>query len=655
MPLGQRLVAMGALDPGDLVRALALQTREDARLGTILLAHRMVSPSTLQSALAAQWGAEVVDLDAEPPDTRLIDRIGAPTCLTEGLVPWRRVGGVTVIATARPERFETRRPALESRFGPVAVALTSEAGLARALTRVRGDYLARRAETRPQPRLSCRTLRPPIPPLIVACGATLVVIALGLFAPIGLYLGLLAWATGSLALILGLRLAALTTGLAVRRTAQPAEPAPSIARLPIVSIMVPLFREAEVATRLLVRLERLTYPRELTDVLLVCEEDDTTTAETLARTTLPPWIRVVTVPRGGVQTKPRALNYALDFCKGAIIGVWDAEDAPAPDQLHKVVRRFHTRGPDVACLQGVLDYYNSTANWLSRCFTLEYAAWFRVLLPGMERLGLALPLGGTTIFFRRRALEALGGWDAWNVTEDADLGLRLARAGYVTEMIDTTTQEEANCRALAWVRQRSRWIKGYAVTWAVHMRQPYRLWQDLGPWRFLGVQVLFLCTLSQFLLAPILWSGWLFLLLGDAHPAAGDISSGAMISVLTIFLVSQIVSITTFVLGADAASKRWLIPWIASLGAYFPLASMAAWRGVWELVGRPFYWHKTMHGLHDEDLEALPDPASVVDGQGARALAHLQTARVDKAVTIDAGPRLGADPASIRPGKRARR
>jgi len=136
------------------------------------------------------------------------------------------------------------------------------------------------------------------------------------------------------------------------------------------------------------------------------------------------------------------------------------EDDPDPDQVEIMVRRFDEVGPDVACLQGILDYHHSRHNWLARCFTIEYAAWFRAQLPGVARLGLVVPLGGTTLFFRREALEELGGWDAHNVTEDADLGLRLARAGYRTELVATVTHEEPNARPLKWIRQRSRWLKG---------------------------------------------------------------------------------------------------------------------------------------------------------------------------------------------------
>ena len=189
------------------------------------------------------------------------------------------------------------------------------------------------------------------------------------------------------------------------------------------------------------------------------------------------------------------MNYALDFCRGTIIGVWDAEDAPEPDQIEKVAARFNEAAPNVVCLQGMLDYYNARQNWISRCFTIEYATWWRVVLPGMARLGFVIPLGGTTLFFRRKALEKLGRWDAHNVTEDADLGVRLARHGYVTELIPTVTYEEANCRPWRWVRQRSRWLKGFMITYIVHMRDPAQLLRDLGFKRFMGLQMIFPCHL----------------------------------------------------------------------------------------------------------------------------------------------------------------
>jgi cellulose synthase/poly-beta-1,6-N-acetylglucosamine synthase-like glycosyltransferase len=302
------------------------------------------------------------------------------------------------------------------------------------------------------------------------------------------------------------------------------------------------------------------------------------------------------VPRGGVKTKPRALNYALPFCRGSIIGIYDAEDAPAPDQLDLVAARFAAAAPDVACLQGVLDFYNVGTNWLSRCFAIEYATWFRVILPGLARLGLVVPHGGTTHFLPREALEARGAGDAHNVTEDADLGLRLARHGFRTELIATVTGEEANCRAWPWIRQRSRWLKGYAMTWAAHMRSPRRLWRDLGAWRFCGVQALFLGTLIQHLTAPLLWSLTL-VPFGFPHPLLAVLGPGGLALCAGLFLTCEAINLAVGIAGARRTAHRGLAFWTPTLILYFPLCTIAAWKGVVEIATRPYYWDKTRHGF----------------------------------------------------------
>ncbi|MEL7026987.1 MAG: glycosyltransferase family 2 protein, partial [Pseudomonadota bacterium] len=371
---------------------------------------------------------------------------------------------------------------------------------------------------------------------------------------------------------------------------------PQPANLPTISILVPLFRERDIAGRLVKRLQSLSYPTKLLEICLIVEKHDTITRTALANTNLPKHMRQVVVPPGSLQTKPRAMNYALDFTHGDIIGVYDAEDAPAPDQLRVVAAEFEQAAPNVACLQGKLDFYNPRTNWLSRCFTVDYAVWFRAILPGIARLGFAVPLGGTTLFFRRSVLETVGAWDAHNVTEDADLGIRLARLGWRTKLIATTTQEEANCRIWPWIKQRSRWIKGYAVTWAVHMRHPRRLWSDLGTWRFLGFQAVFLGAISQFVLAPFLWSFWL-ILLGLPHPLIGTLPDVVILGLATLFFAAEISNIAVGAWACRGQNHRWLIPWVPSLHFYFPLAAIASWKGLAEIVKAPFYWDKTDHGM----------------------------------------------------------
>ncbi|MHC0053191.1 glycosyltransferase family 2 protein [Actibacterium sp. D379-3] len=609
-PLGDFLLESGALSPADLTRALALQSREDLRLGDILLAHGMVTEPQLTAALARQYSALPVDLDALPPDPRLIDEIGINTCLDQGVLPVRRLGGATIVATCRPDQFATLRRRLPDSFGDPVMALSSERNLHRAILATRNRRLTQKAETRVAEAESCRYWYAAGPRTTLATG--LIVLALlAVLAPVATLSLLTGWAFVTLAATTALKAAAAVTTLRARNQAQAATAPPerpAIARLPVVSVMVPLFREQDIVPRLVARLGRLTYPKELLDICLVTEEDDDTTREMLARASLPYWMRVITVPTGSLKTKPRALNFALDFCRGSIIGVYDAEDAPAPDQIHRIVRLFHERGPEVACLQGVLDFYNSRKNWFSRCFTVEYAGWFRIILPGIARMGLVVPLGGTTLFFRRQVLEELGGWDAHNVTEDADLGIRLARHGYRTELVATVTEEEANCALWPWIKQRSRWLKGYAMTWAVHMRDPVLLWRQLGPWKFAGFQVLFLGTLTQFLLVPLMWSFWL-LVLGLPHPLSQVMSPPVLSAMVSLFLCSEVVNIAIGIAGATLARKRWLWVWVPSLHLYYPLAAIANYKALLEMVIKPFYWDKTQHGVADDEDAALTAPA----------------------------------------------
>ena len=592
-PLGELLLEMGCLSPADLIRARGLQARQEARLGEILMSHRMVTEAELFTALKIQYSADVIDLDAALPDPRLVDALGAERCVRDGIVPWRRVGGGTVVVTSRPELFDRVRTDLPESFGNIYMGLAFETSIHRAILRSRRSDLVRKAETRVRSDESCRNWDTPALRRLTLALA-LVVTALLLTAPTVLLVTATLWAVFTLFLCTALKAAAGLTWW-MRRSAPPPDK-PTIARAPIVSILVPIFKEREIAQSLVRRLARLDYPKELLDICLVMEEDDLTTRETLRNTRLPGWMRTISVPNGSLKTKPRALNFALDFCRGSIIGVYDAEDAPAPDQIQKVVERFHARPANIACLQGVLDFYNKDTNWLARCFTIEYATWFRLVLPGLQSLGLVIPLGGTTLFFRRSALEELGGWDAHNVTEDADLGVRLARHGYKTELIHTVTEEEANCRAWPWVKQRSRWLKGYAVTYGVHMRAPRRLLRELGIWRFFGFQITFLASLSQFVLAPLLWSFWL-IPFGLPHPITAVFPSPAIWGFAVLFIASELIGIALGLIAVSGPGHRRLQPWVPTLHFYFPLGSLAVYKGLLELIYKPFYWDKTAHGV----------------------------------------------------------
>ena len=609
--LAASLLRDGIVSPHRLIASLAhVKDGPPHQLVEVLLERNLVDEAQLFAVLRRQTGLGQADLSA-PFDPGLIDLLGAGFCLSERLLPLRQIGAATLIAAAHPDSFVRHQHKLTQAFGPILPSLAPSPQIEARILAVRGPALARAAETTVPSELSCRSYRKASRETLwlLALAAVLALLAL---QPILAVLSL--WAMGTLALTTGLKLAAFIASLRPPplEAANPAH----LARLPTVSILVALYRESDIAARLVKRLGALDYPQGLLDVVLAVEEDDKITRQALSRANLPVWMRIVVTPAGRVKTKPRALNHALTQCRGTIVGVYDAEDAPAPDQIHKVVARFAQRGPKVACLQGALDFYNPTKTWLARCFTLEYAGWFRVILPGLQHLGIPLPLGGTTLFFRRDVLEKLGGWDAYNVTEDADLGIRLARAGYRTEILSTTTLEEATCHGMAWVKQRSRWIKGYMMTYLTHMRAPRRLYRDLGAWGFLGFQILFLGSISQALMAPVLWSFWA-LAAGLGHPLTGLYSPEALRAMAMAFVGCEGLSMALALLGLKRSGQKLSAFWVPTLALYFPLQCLAAYKAAYEMLVNPFFWDKTSHGachglpLFSASSIRPPPPATV--------------------------------------------
>jgi glycosyltransferase XagB len=602
-PLGEYLLEAGKISRRDLSHALQMQRQVDAPLGDVLVAHGLISRTDVYDALAKQFRAQRVDLTQIPPGSQMAGHLPASLCLRFNAVPWMEIGGVLFVATSRPDRFEDLRRCLGAQGATLLMVVTDDNQICAEIGRLYGAELAAKAETRVPAAQSCRGARlPRTSRRRVAAWLLSGVALLLLVAPFWTLTVAMLWAVLTLVMSTTLKVAALCSHLKQGRSPPPAVAPIQPFKMPRVSILVPLLQEEEIADALVKRLTRLTYPKSLLDVLLVLEAGDEVTRHTLARTELPPWINVVAVPEAaGLKTKPRALNYALDFCRGSIIGVWDAEDAPEPDQIEKVVTRFDAAPDNVACLQGRLDYYNMRTNWISRCFTIEYATWWRVLLPGVARLGLVVPLGGTTLFFRRDILDKLGGWDAHNVTEDADLGVRLARHGYVTELVDTVTFEEANCRAWPWVRQRSRWLKGFLMTWCVHMRAPRQLLADLGWKRFLGVQTLLLATFSQFACAPLLWSFWLTLA-GLPHPVSLTLGDEVMMALIVFFIAAETLNLGLSMVALSGPRHRRLMGWVFSLPIYYLLGTLAAGKALYEWINKPFFWDKTQHGVASDKI-----------------------------------------------------
>ncbi len=372
---------------------------------------------------------------------------------------------------------------------------------------------------------------------------------------------------------------------------------------PTYSILVALYREAAVADQLLRAMAALDYPPERLEILFLLESDDPETALALAPG-LPAHARLVIVPDGEPRTKPRALNHGLAQATGTYLTVFDAEDIPDPDQLKQAVMLFEQASPRLQCLQGRLCIDNLADGWLPLMMAIEYMALFDSLKCGLARAGLPVPLGGTSNHFRRADLVALGGWDPWNVAEDADLGLRIARRGGLVRDLDSTTYEEAPIDLDGWLRQRRRWFKGWLQTAAVNARRPRATIGRMGltPWLVgqIGVLGLVLSALFfPFFSAWIAWNYWT----GDLFDAETPLALAANSVAIVVVGTGGLTMAAPALIGLRRRRLWHLAPWLITLPLYLLLVSCAAWMAVWDLNRRPFQWHKTEHGRGRRNLD----------------------------------------------------
>jgi len=369
-------------------------------------------------------------------------------------------------------------------------------------------------------------------------------------------------------------------------------------RLPTYSIVVALHREARVAAHLATALDAIDYPRGKLDIKLVLEADDSATRDALEALPLSPAYEIVIAPAGFPKTKPRALNVALPLLRGELVAVFDAEDIPAPGQLREAAERFLHAPRRLACLQASLAIDNIDDSWLTKLFAIEYAILFDVLHHGTAGLRLPLALGGSSNHFRTEVLREVGGWDAWNVTEDADLGMRLARFGYRTSTLASSTHEEAPARLKAWLTQRRRWSKGWMQTCVTLSRDPRRLLREVGI-RQTSALVMMMTTL---VLVPPLWPIFTGLMVYDLvnhglpSPTTGYEMIDATLWVsVAVFGAGSLIWLA--LLGMRRRDLLGLWPYLALLLPYHLLMSAAAWVALFDLFLRPFHWHKTEHGL----------------------------------------------------------
>lgn len=608
--IGAQLHARGLITLEQIEEALALQRRWGVRFGDVVLARGFVRPFDFYRVLAETFGLPFVDLLKTPPDASLMAEADADEYARLLLVPWGAADGRVLVATADPGPeallFVRRRFGAEARL-----VVTSKFDVLWTLQRVFEERYSRDAvyglaDTDPQN--SARSVVTPGQGRVLYLALTLALLGIAL-APVWTALALVA---GMSVFYLGNFLLKATLvwygadARAVDRKVTDAEVAAlEDDDLPVFTVLVPMYKEPEVLPILAAALRRLDYPLAKLDIKLVLEAGDAETIDAAKALGLEGVFEIIRVPPSKPQTKPKACNYALNFARGEYLVIFDAEDQPEPDQLKKVVAAFRKAPEGTACIQCRLNYYNARENWLTRMFTLDYSLWFDFMLPGLERLGIPIPLGGTSNHFRLDVLRELHAWDPFNVTEDADLGVRMTQKGYRVGVINSTTFEEANCEVGNWIRQRSRWIKGYMQTWLVHMRDPVGLYRSVGPAGFWGFQFFVGGTMLSGVLNPVFWAlfaAWLVLggeALDPLFPQA------VLYASLFNLLAGNGLFVYLTLLGPVKRGWMDLAPWALTVPLYWALMSVAAYKALWQLVRNPFYWEKTQHGISKVAKEEL--------------------------------------------------
>ncbi len=367
--------------------------------------------------------------------------------------------------------------------------------------------------------------------------------------------------------------------------------------LPIYTIHLPVYKEDKLIKKLIWNLQSIDYPREKLDIKLLIEEDDDKTLNAVRNLDFPAVFEVIVVPFHMPKTKPKACNYGLHFSRGKYLTIYDAEDVPDTDQLKKVVALFGKLPENYIVIQSALNYFNRNENFLTRMFTLEYSYWFDYMLPGLDTFDIPIPLGGTSNHFKFEYLIELGGWDPFNVTEDADLGVRAYDKGYKVAIINSTTYEEANNEMFNWVRQRSRWIKGYMQTHLVHMRNPIALWKKLGWKGFLGFNFFIGATPITFLVYPLLLCIFFAYLVFGLDTIRTLFPDWVLFMSIINLMVGNILMIYVNMMAVFKRRYYELILFAIANPVYWLLHSWAAYKGLYQLIVKPFYWEKTNHGL----------------------------------------------------------
>ena len=600
------LLDSGLITEDQLATARAAKAKSGSHIDDVLVSMGLLSVDLLRHQVARAWGIPVLDVSDPHLDPQLIKRWSGQMMLAENWMPIRRAfDGMIVVATARVPDDE-RRAQIERTLGEPAhyEAATSSDIHTFVLDVYQSEIADDAANTLYQrnPELSARVTFSRGQKVGLGILGVILLVLLVLF-PVQVVIGVLA--AISLVFLAGTVFKFFVAMLGakydvVERVTDADVAALTDLELPKYTVLVPVFREANIVAQLVANLGKIDYPVDKLEVLVLIEEEDQLTRDAFLGANPPPHMQIVTIPKGSPQTKPRACNVGLYFATGEYLVIYDAEDTPDPDQLKKAVVAFRRGGDKTVCIQASLNYFNADENVLTRMFTLEYSYWFDYMLAGLDAADLPIPLGGTSNHFRVSALIELGGWDPYNVTEDADLGIRASALGYRVGVVNSTTMEEANTSIPNFVRQRSRWIKGYMQTTLVHARRPRQLITEIGWRRFLSFALLIGGTPATFLGVLPLYVVTVFTIFIPAQFLEQFFPVWLLWLCLVNFIIGNSVMVYLSMMGPYKRGTFELILWAMLNPVYWILHSVASYKGLWQLITKPHYWEKTEHGLTNQ-------------------------------------------------------
>lgn len=606
--IGDILTQDGSVTPQ--ARDAALQKTAGGRLGQVLYKNGSCNSLTLYTALAKQRGLAFANLLTDPPKQHLLNSDLLDDYLALQLVPWQHDAQDDVVLIAAVEMGESQQQWAQTHYPNHRFVQTSPRDIHRSLNTLFPEELSHHSIytlALSSPIQSAKTLLGKKEHIPVLSVFFLLCVCL-YYSPPTLIVGFLILMNLLHLVTLSFKLLLFTVGRQKREQVwqkHADKPALSDAELPTYTILIPIYKEDSIIPNLINNIRDIDYPKHKLDIKLIIEEDDTETYAAALAQKPEGMFEIIQVPYSEPRTKPKACNYALRFAQGDIVTIYDAEDKPHPQQLRQVVHRF-THGPEeLVCVQCRLNYYNREQNLLTRLFSIEYAAWFDFMIPALDYLQLPIPLGGTSNHLYRQKLIELGEWDPFNVTEDADLGIRLSALRYRTEAMESQTMEECPARFKPWINQRSRWIKGYMQTWLVHMRRPIWLYRKMG-WRgWTSFQLFIGGPCLVFLTTPILFG---FSFLWWLNPPDWNHAFAQWVLPLSVVMLAYGFFLH-FLYGVEVVRKRqWRGMALAVLAfpLYWLLHSIASFKALYQLITRPYYWEKTEHG-HSLNTAVVPD------------------------------------------------